>query len=165
MPSAFYGTSDAANGYFADRGNAAWAEAGDDERIAALVRGSQVLDGLYEPRFPGRRAGGYEQALSWPRANAVTANGEAIAEDTVPLPVTYAAYEAAAAELAAPGSLTPVVTATRQVRREKVGSLETEYAVAASPADLIAAARPVLTVLDGLLYPFLRPVLPGIFGV
>ena len=165
MPSAFYGTPDAANGYFADRGSATWVEADDDDKLAALVRGSQVIDALYEPRFPGRRAIGYEQALSWPRAGAVTANGEAIADDAVPLPVTYAAYEAAMAELATPGSLTPVVTATRQVRREKIGSLETEYAVATSADDLVAAARPVLTVLDGLLYPFLRPVLPGILAV
>lgn len=165
MPAAFYGTLDAADLYFADRGNVAWGGAGENDRIAALVRGSQVVDGLYEPRFPGLRAGGYEQALSWPRRAAVTANGEAIPDDIVPLPVTYAAYEAAAVELADPGSLTPVVTAAQTVKREKVGPLETEYAAAGSLDDSIAAARPVLTMLDGLLYPFLRPVLPGILVV
>lgn len=165
MSAAFYGTLDAADIYFADRGNIAWAAAGDDDRRAALVRGSQALDGLYEPRFPGLRAGGYDQALSWPRKAAVTANGEAIPDDIVPLPVTYAAYEAAAVELAEPGSLTPVIVAARTVKREQVGPLEMEYAVAGSGADMIAAARPVLTVLDGLLYPFLRPVLPGILVV
>ncbi|WFU03960.1 hypothetical protein QA648_09580 [Rhizobium sp. CB3171] len=165
MSAAFYGTLDAANTYFADRGNAAWAAAGEDDRAAALVRGSQVVDGLYEPRFPGLRAGGYDQALSWPRKAAATANGEAIPEDVVPLPITYAAYEAAGAELATPGSLSPIVTAAQIVKREKVGPLETEYVAAGSLDDTIAAARPVLTILDGLLYPLLRPVLPGILVV
>ena len=103
--------------------------------------------------------------MSWPRKGAFTASGEVIPDDVVPLPITFAAYEAAAAEIASPGSLTPVVTASQAVRREKVGVLETEYTVAASLADTVAAARPVLTVLDGLLYPFLRPVLPGILVV
>ncbi|MDL2397456.1 DnaT-like ssDNA-binding protein [Rhizobium mayense] len=165
MSTASYGTLDAANTYFADRGNAAWAAAGEDDRTAALVRGSQVVDGLYEPRFPGFRASGYDQALSWPRRAATTANGEAIPEDVVPLPITYAAYEAAAAELAEPGRLSPIVTATQIVKREKVGPLETEYIAAGSLDDTIAAARPILTILDGLLYAFLRPVLPGILVV
>ncbi|QND47666.1 hypothetical protein HB780_18490 [Rhizobium lusitanum] len=165
MPAAFYGTLDAADLYFADRGNVTWAAAGENDRTAALVRGSQVVDGLYEPRFPGLRAGGYEQPLSWPRRAAVTANGEAVPDDVVPLPVIYAAYEVAVVELADPGSLTPVVTAAQTVKREKVGPLETEYAVASSLDDSITAARPVLTMLDGLLYPFLRPVLPGILVV
>ncbi|MGV1833944.1 DnaT-like ssDNA-binding protein [Rhizobium rhizogenes] len=165
MPAAFYGTLAAADLYFADRGNVAWAAVGENDRMAALVRGSQVVDGLYEPRFPGLRTGSYEQPLSWPRRAAVTANGEAIPNDVVPLPVTYAAYEVAVVELTDPGSLTPVVRAAQTVKREKVGPLETEYAAAGSLDDNIAAARPVLTMLDGLLYPFLRPVLPGILVV
>lgn len=165
MSASFYGTLAAADAYFVERGNASWASASDDDRLAALIRGSQAVNGLYEPRFAGRRTGGYDQALSWPRSAAITANGEAIADDVVPLPVTYAAYEAAAVELAEPGSLTPVIVAARTVKREKVGPLETEYAVATQSADMVAAAKPVLTMLDGLLYPFLRPVLPGILVV
>lgn len=165
MSASFYGTLAAADAYFADRANASWAAGSDGDRLAALVRGSQAVDGLYEPRFAGRRGGGYDQALSWPRRGAATANGEAISEEGVPLPVTYAAYEAAAVELGEPGSLTPVIVAARTVRREKVGPLEAEYAAGGSSADMVAAARPVLTMLDGLLYPFLRPVLPGILVV
>lgn len=165
MSASFYGTLAAADAYFAERANGSWAAASKDDRQAALIRGSQAVDSLYEPRFAGRRAGGYDQALSWPRSAAITANGEAIAEGAVPLPVTYAAYEAAAVELAEVGSLTPVIVAARTVKREKVGPLETEYAAGGSSADMVAAARPVLTMLDGLLYPFLRPVLPGILVV
>ena len=119
MPAVFYGALDAADTYFADRGNTAWAAAGEEDRAAALVRGSQVIDGLYEPRFPGLRTAGYDQVLSWPRKEAVTANGEAIPQDVVPAPITYAAYEAAAAELAEPGGLTPIVTASQTVKRGK----------------------------------------------
>lgn len=165
MSASFYGTLAAVDAYFVERGNASWASASDDDRLAALMRGSQAVDGLYEPRFAGHRAGGYDQALSWPRGGVLTTNGETVPEDVVPLPVTYAAYEAAAIELAEPGSLTPVIVAARTVKREKAGPLETEYAVATQSADMVAAARPVLTMLDSLLYPFLRPVLPGILVV
>jgi len=165
MSASFYGTLAAADAYFADRGNAVWALASDGDRLAALVRGSQAVDSLYEPKFSGRRTGGYDQALSWPRSEATTVNGEVIADDALPLAVTYAAYEAAALELTEPGSLTPVIVAARTVKREKVGPLETEYAVADTSDDLIASAKPVLTKLDGLLYPLLRPVLPGILVV
>jgi len=165
MSASFYGTLAAADAYFTDRANAGWAAASDGDRLAALVRGSQAIDSLYEPRFSGRRAGRYEQVLSWPRREAATVSGEAIANDAMPVVVTYAAYEAAALELSEPGSLTPVIVAARTVKREKVGPLETEYAVAATSGEMIAAAKPVLTMLDGLLYPLLRPVLPGILVV
>ncbi len=165
MSASFYGTLAAADAYFADRANISWLDGGDDDRQAALVRGSQAVDSLYEPRFTGRRAGGYDQALSWPRSEAMTVDGETIADDALPLVVIYAAYEAAALELSEPGSLTPVIVAARTVKREKVGPLETEYAVADTSDDMIAAARPVLTMLDGLLYPLLRPALPGILVV
>lgn len=165
MSASFYGTLAAADAYFVERANAAWAAAGDGDRLAALVRGSQAVDSLYESRFTGRRTDGYDQPLSWPRSEAITVNGEAIADDALPLALTYAAYEAAALELSEPGSLTPVIVAARTVKREKVGPLETEYAVVDTSDDMVAAARPVLTKLDGLLYPLLRPVLPGILVV
>lgn len=165
MSASFYGTLAAADAYYVDRGNIAWAAASDGDRLAALVRGSQAIDSLYEPRFSGQRAGGYDQALSWPRGGAVTVNGEIVAGDATPLAVTHAAYEAAALELSEPGNLTPVIVAARTVKREKVGPLETEYAVAATSDEMIASAKPVLTMLDGLLYPLLRPVLPGILVV
>ncbi|MBN8951443.1 MULTISPECIES: DnaT-like ssDNA-binding protein [unclassified Rhizobium] len=165
MSASFYGTLAAADAYFADRANAGWAAASDGDRLAALVRGSQAVDSLYEPRFTGRRTEGYDQVLSWPRSEATTVNGEPITENTLPLAVTYAAYEAAALELSEPGSLTPVIVAARTVKREKVGPLETEYAVADTSDEMIASARPMLTMLDGLLYPLLRPVLPGILVV
>lgn len=165
MSASFYGTLAAADAYFADRANAGWTVANEGDRLAALVRGSQAVDSLYEPKFTGRRASGYDQVLSWPRRDAVTVNGEVVAGDATPSAVTYAAYEAAALELAEPGSLTPVIVAARTVKREKVGPLETEYAVADTSDDMIASARPVLTKLDGLLYPLLRPVLPGILVV
>ncbi|OCI95606.1 hypothetical protein A6U86_15685 [Rhizobium sp. AC27/96] len=165
MSASFYGTLAAADAYFVERANAAWAMASDGDRLAALVRGSQAVDSLYESRFTGRRTGGYDQALSWPRSEAMTVNGEAIANDALPLALTYASYEAAALELSEPGSLTPVIIAARTVKREKVGPLETEYAVVDTSDDMVAAARPVLTKLDGLLYPLLRPVLPGILVV
>jgi hypothetical protein len=59
-----------------------------------------------------------------------------------------------------PGSLLPIVTLSEQIKREKVGPLETEY-VGDTPhtqADAIMMAVPVVTTIEALLYPFLGVV-------
>lgn len=165
MAATFYGTLLDAGTYFTDRGNTTWAAATEAARTAALVRASVAIDGRYEARFPGARAGGYSQALAWPRTGATTASGSAIPADVVPLPVTYAAYEAALYELATPGGLSPVVTTNKVKKRTKVGQIEVEYATGSSQAELIAASVPVLTLIDGLLWPFLTFATPGIMAV
>lgn len=165
MAATFYGTLLDAGTYFTDRGNTTWAAATEAARTAALVRASVAIDGRYEARFPGTRAGGYSQALAWPRIGATTASGSAIPANVVPLPVTYAAYEAALYELATPGGLSPVVTTNKVKKRTKVGQIEVEYATGSSQAELIAASVPVLTLVDGLLWPFLTFATPGIMAV
>ena len=165
MAATFYGTLLDAGTYFTDRGNTTWAAATEAARTAALVRASMAIDGRYEARFPGTRAGGYSQALAWPRTGATMADGSAIPSSAVPLPVTYAAYEAALYELTTPGGLSPVVTAGKVKKRTKVGSIEVEYATGSSTAELFEGAMPVLTVIDGLLWPFLTFKMPGIMVV
>lgn len=130
---------------------------------AARQRGSLVID-RYEARFSGTRTGGFAQERAWPRTGATTYYGEAIPSDVVPLAIENASYEAAFLELTNPGSLSPVVTGSSTVKREKVGQLEVEYAASSSTsvADMVALATPVVTVIEGLLWPFLCPVLPGI---
>ena len=135
----------------------------NEQKAAARQRGSLVID-RYEPRFSGRRAGGFAQERAWPRTGATTYYGEAIPANTVPVAIVNASYEAAFLELTNPGSLSPVVTGSSTVKREKVGQLEVEYAASSSTsvADIVAMATPVVTVIEGLLWPFLCPILPGI---
>lgn len=138
----------------------------DAQKDAARQRGSLVID-RYEPRFSGRRTGGFAQERAWGRTGASTWYGEAIPAGEIPVAIINASYEAAFLELTSPGSLSPVVTGSSTVKREKVGQLEVEYAASSSTsvADMIAMATPVVTVIEGLLWPFLMPVLPGILVV
>jgi hypothetical protein len=135
----------------------------NDQKSAARQRGSLVID-RYEPRFSGRRTGGFAQERAWPRTGASTYYGEAIPADTVPVAIVNASYEAAFLELTNPGSLSPVVTGNAAVKSEKVGQIQIEYAASSSTsvADMIAMATPVVTTIEGLLWPFLVPVLPAI---
>ena len=135
----------------------------DPQISAARQRGSLVID-RFEPRFSGSRTGGFAQVNSWPRTGASTYYGEAIPSGIVPEAVVNASYEAAFLELTNPGSLSPVVTGSSTVKREKVGSLEVEYSVnsSTSVADLVALATPVVTAIEGLLWLFLVPIVPGV---
>lgn len=138
----------------------------EPQKTAARQRGSLVID-RYERFFSGTRTGGYAQERAWPRTGATTYYGEAIPLNEIPVAIVNASYEAAFLELTNPGSLSPVVTGSATVKREKVGQLEVEYAASSSTsiADMVAMATPVVTVIEGLLWPFLMPCLPGILVV
>lgn len=172
--SEFYGTLAGADAYLAARGNAAWASATEADKQAALVRASGYVDGMVgQPvpnttgctfNFPGKKAGGYGQELQWPRVGAVDRMGEQVPGDLVPPAIEKATYEAAAREQAAPGSLNPDFVPSQVVQREKVGPLEQEFAVAKNGNPSI---RPVIGVIDSLLYPLLivRCPAPAVYVV
>lgn len=162
-------------GYGTNEGFMAYAEAAgyvipdgttDAQISAARQRGAFFID-RYEPRFSGSRTGGYAQERAWPRTGASTYYGEPITSDVVPAAIVNATYEAAYLELTNPGSLSPVVTGSSTVKREKVGSLEIEYATSSSTAigDIVAMATPVVTAIEGMLWLFMCPVLPAILVV
>ena len=128
-----YGTLAAADAYHAARANTAWADAAEPARIAALVRASDYIDaryvyqrgGCWASMFPGEKTGGRAQERAWPRTGV-----KGVGPDEVPAEVERATYEAAARELAEPGSLLPDYVASGQVTREKVGPIEVSYATA-----------------------------------
>jgi hypothetical protein len=133
---------------------------------AARQRGSLVID-RYERFFSGTRTGGYSQERAWGRTGASTYYGEAIPTGEIPVAIINASYEAAFLELTNPGSLSPVVTGSSTVKREKIGQIEVEYSTSSSTsvADMVAMATPVVTTIEGLLWPFLIPILPAILCV
>lgn len=94
----------------------------DALKEAALIRGSQALDGLYASKWPGIRSS-QDQGLDWPRYDAFDQDGYTLSG--VPTAIVNAACEAALSELVSAGSLT--AASTNGVKREKVGPLETEY--------------------------------------
>ncbi|ACI55699.1 conserved hypothetical protein [Rhizobium leguminosarum bv. trifolii WSM2304] len=161
-----YGTNADATAYWAVSGYVV-SDGTDEAKItAARQRGSLVID-RYERFFSGVRTGGFAQERAWPRTGASTYYGESIPSDAIPVAIENASYEAAFLELTNPGSLSPVVTGSATVKREKVGQLEVEYSTSSStsPADIIALATPVATAIEGLLWPFLCPIMPGILAV
>ncbi|WP_011580559.1 MULTISPECIES: DnaT-like ssDNA-binding protein [Chelativorans] len=151
-------------GYGDDSGFNAWlAENGytlpDGAPSPAVLRqrGSVYVDGIYGMNFVGEKTGGWEQERAWPRTGAY-AGGSAIPDDVVPLPVIHASYEAALQEAREPESLSVIGSAAERVKREKVdGAVEVEYQQASS-ADFAGTLIPVMTVIEGLLAPFLRPL-------
>lgn len=163
---AAYGTKEAFVQYVTDHGYIFPEGVTDTQIAAAMLRGSHVID-RYEPKFSGARTGGYDQARAWPRTGAVTNYGQAIPADDTPRPIIEASYEASFLELITPGSLSPVVTGNGVTKREKVGELEIEYAVSSSrsAADVVAFATPVVTMIEGLLWQFMRVGVPGILAV
>lgn len=158
-----YGDNPGFTAYAAAAGYGIPDGATDDQVTAARQRGALVID-RYEPRFPGARTGGYAQERAWPRSVAMTYAGEPIPSDIVPDAIVNASYEAAFLELTAPGSLSPMVTATSIVRREQIGSLSVDYAApaATTPEATAAGATPVVTAIEGLLWPFLCQPSPAI---
>ena len=161
-----YGTNEAFTAYATAAGYVIPEGTTDAQTSAARQRGALVID-RYESRFGGVRTEGFSQERAWPRTGAETSWGQAIPAGEVPAAVISASYEAALLELTNPGSLSPVVTGSSTVKREKVGQLEVEYASSssASAADLIVMATPVVTAIEGLLWPFLLRVLPGVLVV
>jgi SLT domain-containing protein len=158
----FYGSVSAADAYHEARANSAWA--GDNAaKQAALIRASAYIDGKYQAQnscgrweslFSGAKTGGRAQSLQWPRTGATDNEGHAIPADEVPIEIEQATYQAALREIVLPGSLSPDYVASQTIKREKVGPLETEFAVSDS-ASGAGSVRPVITVVDELLAPLL----------
>lgn len=118
-------------------------------------RGSAYIDGTYAARFPGTPTGGLAQERAWPRTGAETTYGESIGAAVTPTAVVEASYVAAYYEAQNPDGLAVTATAAGAIKREKVGSLETEYFEGSGSA--VANATPVLSAVEGLLAALLTP--------
>lgn len=161
-----YGTNTGFRDYAALAGYDIPAETTDAQIAGARQRGSLAVDRI-EPQLGGSRTGGFQQERAAPRVGWETRWGETIPSDVIPEAFINASYELAWIELTEPGSLSPVVTPSSAVKREKVGSLEVEYQATSSTSaeDVAAFATPIVTIVNGMLWPFTVPVLPAILVV
>lgn len=112
----------AADTRLAALGLTTWATLQTSEKEAALRRATTYMEAAYRTRWHGARVT-INQALSWPRYG-VCVDGFYVASASVPVEVANACIDLAFK--AAAGDLNEDVG--RQVIREKVGPLETEYA-------------------------------------
>lgn len=144
--------------YLYDYAAATGRDTGSGDPQGAIVRTSAWIDATFGSQFPGTRLNGRGQGLEYPRKDGVDANGYDIPSDEVPVEVQKATAEAALRELASAGSLSPDQAAgSSVVKREKVGSLEVEYAV----ADGGIPAAPWFPTIAGILAPLIGDTNPN----
>lgn len=148
-----YGTIAEADAYFGS-GFARWGTLTADQKTAALIGGSGIVDALYGHRFPGQKAGGFEQENQWPRINAKTTSDERIPEDLIPNAVKRATYEIVRLEVTRPNSVFPGVVVAQQIKRQKVDVIEKEFFKNQSnnPLDSL----PFLPLIEGILLDLLN---------
>jgi len=124
----------------------------------AILRqiGSAYLDAAYGAKLGcSRRAGGFTQALEWPRSGHVI-NGETVPSDLIPQAWIEASYRASYLEGSSKGWATTGVDASRQVKRQKVASIEREFFSASESAGTDAAAgMPSDSIINGMVKPWL----------
>lgn len=125
-------------------------------------RGSQYIDAVYGDRFIGLIAA-FDQERQWPRTGA-SLRGVAIPSDVVPKAVVNASFYAAYQEATDPGSLSATGSATTAVTREKIGQIEVQYASATSESTG-EALTPLISIVDGMLAPYLRDPNAPCFGI
>jgi hypothetical protein len=136
--------------YFVDRGITTWSAAELVDRIAALRRASAFLTAAYV--WQGIRVRQRLQALAWPRYGMVDRELYPILATEIPVELKQACCEIALAELSDPGCMNPSVVLAQQARAEQVGDIRVEYTNTYSSPN---ASRPVLTIVNDLLAPFL----------
>lgn len=148
-------------GYGSDQGFNDWLVASGHilpEGAAAAgvlrLRAAAYIDAAYGSRFAGQPAGGVSQERAWPR----TVHG-----GVIPAAVVEACYQAAWFEANNPGGLVKAGAEAAGVKREKVDAVEVEYAAPQGP--FAAALTPVISIVDGLLAPYLVSNAPGMWVV
>jgi hypothetical protein len=135
--------------YHANFGNATWTGA-DADKETAIRRASAYLTNSFT--WQGHKVNGRSQALSWPRTGVIDEDGYAVPSDAVPGEIEDACAELALRELVTPGTLTPDVTPSDAVKREKIGQLEVEYS---NPATNPSMSRPIISIVNDLVGPLL----------
>lgn len=131
--------------YQAALGNTLWAGLSEAEKEQALRRATKFMRMAYRASWAGRRVT-QAQALDWPRYGVVV-DEFSVLSTTVPPDVKEACCELALR--AAAGDLLPDLDlGSNQIKREKIGPLDTEYFQAN------VDARERFPAVDALLAPY-----------
>ena len=123
-----------ADEYFSARGNQTWAGLGSADKEAAIIKATDYLEAAYFDKWQGERLKA-DQALSFPRS-------------PFGMPTKF---KSAVCELAIKANAGELMSdIERLTTKEKVGSIEVEYAQNADPSTKYAYVA-------SLLKPFLKP--------
>lgn len=122
----------------------------DDQLNMAIIRASAFLVNAFI--WDGQKINRRDQKMPFPRYAVTDREGWPVLPTEIPQEYKDAACELTFAEATTPGIMTPSVVQGDKVRSEQIGSIRVEYALLFnSPND----ARPVLTIVQDLLWPFL----------
>lgn len=113
----------AADDYWTARNEATWAAATEAQKQAALLDATAFVSGRYRGSWPGTLYS-TAQGLDWPRLGAYDEEGRLL--EDVPEPVVSACCEMALVSLES-GRLNAALDRGGEIKREKIGPLETEY--------------------------------------
>src|SRR6185437_15712248 len=122
----------------------------DDALNAAIVRASAFLVNAYV--YQGQKVNRRLQTMPFPRYAVTDREGWPVLPTEIPHEFKDACCEIALYEVVNPGGLNPTVVQSELVRVEQVGAIRTEYARLFNSA---SEARPVLLIVNDLLWPFL----------
>ena len=123
-----------ADEYFSARGNQTWAGLGNSDKEAAIIKATDYVEAVYFDKWQGEKLK-TDQTLSFPRS---------------PFGIP-AKFKSAVCELAIRANAGELMSdVERLTTKEKVGSIEVEYAQDADPATKYAYVA-------SLLKPFLKP--------
>ena len=92
----------------------------------ALIRATAAVDALFASRWPGVACSA-DQALEWPRYDAMSARGYDLDSSTIPQAVKNATCEAALIEIAETGALSKALERGGAIQSEVTGPLTTTY--------------------------------------
>lgn len=156
MADPFYGTVDAFQAYWVDRGQQAAIIAFDDPEIsAALLVASGWLDAAFRSSFAGIKVGGRDQIRDWPRNGVQDIYGYYVPNDSIPREVQNATFEAALRQLQTPGVFFKDYTASKYKSVSISGAISVDFAIGSAydfqtqmPA-VAAILAPVLTAMGG----------------
>ena len=124
-----------ANAYWADRGNATWADATDDEKSSALIQATAYLNGL---SWTGSKVA--PRKMAWPRVD-VEIDGYMVGSDEIPDAVIDATCYMAGEIL---GGAEPLAAQDRALSSMTVGSVSMTWDAASPQAPQYPAIRSIL---------------------
>jgi hypothetical protein len=137
--------------------SAPWLAAAEAAREGALREASAHLCATHGARFAGQPTRGRNQALCWPRRDAVDRSGEPLDGDIVPREVVAATCELAARALSG-----PLAEDRAQGGRVSEEAVTVDALSTRTVYDLSQPAGPAVPVVEGLLAPLLRPTGTGL---
>lgn len=121
-----YASVSEAGTYLRARGfGEAWDDMEQLDREVALRKATDFMRQVYRQRWAGARVR-YEQRLDWPRYSVVV-DGFAVPSNLVPVDVKQACAELALRAAQGEELLPDQEAGNSQVKREKIGPLDTEY--------------------------------------